>query len=96
MFSSYGKLSAEGQYDDCAHVLNLMLDLPSQALVKGGNVRELQQALERHQDVWRQYGDLAAPAASADSPDVSLCSASLSLTPEISADAKHCGAQQHS
>jgi hypothetical protein len=47
MFEAYGKLSSEGKYDRCAEVLNLILDLPSQALIKGGKVKELRQALER-------------------------------------------------
>ena len=73
MFEAYGKLSSEGKYDRCAEVLNLILDLPSQALIKGGKVKELRQALEslmgseQHKAMCR--GETTASAA-----DDSICS----------------------
>jgi len=58
LFERYGQLSSAGDFNRCAAVLNLILDFPSQALIRRGHVRELQQALEQHVD--RFYSLLAA------------------------------------
>jgi len=64
LFERYGKLSSSGQFDRCAAVLNLMLDLPTQALLRRGHVRELKQTLEQQME---RFTSLLATAAGDDS-----------------------------
>jgi len=60
LFERYGKLSSRGQFDRCAAVLNLMLDLPTQTLLRRGHVRELKQTLEQQME---RFTSLLAAAA---------------------------------
>ena len=50
MFETYHKFSSIGDYSKCAEVMHLILDLPTQALVKGSAV-QLNQSLEAHMTV---------------------------------------------
>jgi len=64
LFEKYGQLSSSGQFDRCAAVLNLMLDLPTQTLLRRGHVRELQQSLEQQM---KRFTSLLAAAAGEES-----------------------------
>lgn len=77
MFERYARLSSAGDFDRCAAVLNLMLDLPSQSLLRKGHVRELKQALEQSMD----HFTAQLAAAASDDAGASNSTPAASLQP---------------
>ncbi|MDR3402413.1 MAG: hypothetical protein P4L99_07935, partial [Chthoniobacter sp.] len=88
MFELYGELSAQGQHDQCANVLQAILDMPGKVLIQGEPVRRTLQRIHQYCGV-TVHSDQPAPAvppvplpSTPSTPRSTASTLSLHLTPD--------------